>query len=105
MSIKFKVRHDKKLKDVAEVTYECACGCHPNARYTKGSTESGHEHCCCGIVHFAGADAASQLRVYLDERRTQGIDAPDLQYEVEHVTVNAPWGERLSVAYASPKQG
>ncbi|MBI4307087.1 MAG: hypothetical protein HY678_12280 [Chloroflexi bacterium] len=103
MDIKFSVRQSKKDKDVVEVRYDCSCGCHPNARYRRGSADAAHEHCCCGIAHFAGADAAAQLERYLSDRRLQGIDPPEREYSVQTSNVRAPWGEELAVAYAIPK--
>ena len=100
--IAFQVRLPKKGKDIVDVRYDCVCGCHPMARYERGSAQSGRQHCCCGIVHFAGADAGAQLRKYLDERKADGRDTPELKYEVSNASVKAPWGEMLTVTYAEP---
>ena len=88
--------------DVIEVRYTCECGCKPRARYRRGTGEAGHEHCCCGRVHFVGALAEDRLRDYLAERRTPGEDA-DMAYSYHAQAVQAPWGESVAVAYALPK--
>jgi hypothetical protein len=102
--IKFQVRSPKKGRDVVDVRYDCACGCHPMARYERGSVQSGSQHCCCGIVHFAGAEADAQLHRYLQERQADGRDEPGKRYEFGAASVKAPWGEDLPVAYAVPVQ-
>jgi hypothetical protein len=98
----FKVSTPTGARDVAEVRYDCACGCHPNARYQHGAADPAHEHCCCGIVHFAGPGAASSLRAYLDERRKRGDDSDVGPYAIQETTVPAPWGGAVPVAYAIP---
>ncbi len=100
--IKFQVRSPKKGKDIVDVRYDCVCGCHPMARYERGSAQSGSQHCCCGIVHFAGADAGTQIQKYLQERQADGRDGPDKRYELAQTSVKVPWGEELTVAYAQP---
>jgi hypothetical protein len=86
-----------------EVRYDCQCGCKPRARYTQGTDEANHEHCCCGRVHFVGVQAEERLHAYLEERRTQGEDA-EMVYTSYAQTVQAPWGEPVAVAYALPDQ-
>ncbi|MBI2965614.1 MAG: hypothetical protein HYY34_05370 [Chloroflexi bacterium] len=105
MTIKFSAKSPGKKSDAVEVRYDCACGCHPVARYTRGSTEAGHEHCCCGIVHFAGQAAESQLRSYLAERKADGRDTPETRYSLALDSVRAPWGESIEIAYAVPTSG
>jgi len=86
----------------AEVGYDCPCGCTPQARFQKDTTEAGHEHCCCGRAHFVGADGtAAQLENYLAERRAEGEDA-DRVYELSERQVEAPWGGVLTIAFADP---
>ncbi|MBI4336980.1 MAG: hypothetical protein HY683_04035 [Chloroflexi bacterium] len=100
--MEFTVRSPMNKPDVVEVRYDCACGCKPRARYTRGTSEAGHEHCCCGIVHFVGAEASKHLEGYLAERRAKGEDA-DMVYTQHRQQVTAPWGEPVEVAYALPK--
>ncbi len=100
--IKFQARLPKQAIDAVDVRYDCACGCKPAARYERGSAQSGSQHCCCGIVHFAGAGAEAQLRLYLQARQADGRDEPGKRYEFGHATVKAPWDEELPVAYAVP---
>ena len=88
--------------DSAEVGYECSCGCTPRARYHRGSAEAGHEQCCCGLAHFVGPNARTQLEAYLAERRAAGEDA-DRSYTLHDGEVEAPWGGHLPVAYALPE--
>lgn len=97
------VRSPQNKPNVVEVRYDCACGCKPRARYQRGAAESGHEHCCCGQVHFVGDQAMKHLEVYLAERRERGEDA-DMQHRLEQQTVTAPWGEPVAVAFAIPDQ-
>ncbi len=90
--------------DVVEVRYDCQCGCKPRARYHRGADEANYEHCCCGRVHFVGVRADDRLRAYLEERRVRGEDA-DVTYtstSFGKVTLAAPWGEPVTVAYAVP---
>ncbi len=96
--LKFKV---KGSKEQMAVTYSCDCGCTPSADYRQGSGEAGHEHCCCGKVHFAGHGAVEQMEAYLTDRRQQGLD-DGLEYVSTQTEVKAPWGEKVSVAYALP---
>ncbi|MBI3953360.1 MAG: hypothetical protein HY330_02490 [Chloroflexi bacterium] len=102
MALSFGVRAPKGQTDMAWVTYDCACGCHPNARYRRGAAEAAHEHCCCGIVHFVGPEALGALRSYLEERRARGEDADVGPYAVHETRVTAPWGGDLPVAYGLP---
>jgi hypothetical protein len=102
MKIKFSAKKVGNRGDAVEVRYDCSCGCHPAAVVVRGSNEAGHEHCCCGIVHFAGPSAESKLRGYLDARKADGSDAPDAAYAVSTAAVRAPWGSPVEVAYAVP---
>ena len=99
--MEFTVHTLRNQADLVEVRYACGCGCKPRARYQRGTDEAGHEHCCCGRVHFVGARAEERLRDYLAERRVQGEDA-DMVYTFHASTVEAPWGEPVTVAYALP---
>ena len=91
----------REWKGQALVSYKCDCGCKPSARYTPGSAEAGHEHCCCGKVHFAGQGATEQIEEYLANRRQEGLDE-GLAYVLDQTQVKAPWGGALPVAYALP---
>ena len=91
----------RKFKDHAVVAYECACGCTPMAHVYQGSAEAGHEHCCCGRVHFAGIEPMPQMEAYLAQRRIEGLDE-GLSYAFGDAEVQAPWGGTLAVAYALP---
>ena len=97
----FMVRTPLNRPDTVEVRYDCECGCKPRARYLRGSAESGHEHCCCGLVHFVGVQAGAHLATYLEDRRSQGLDS-DVTYSVHSQSVQAPWGDPVSIAYALP---
>jgi len=99
--VEFLVKTPRNKPDTVEVRYDCDCGCKPRARYERGTDDASHEHCCCGQVHFVGARAEARLEEYLAERRSEGIDT-DLQYELHAVTVQAPWGDPVQVAYAVP---
>ncbi len=99
--MQFTVHSARNQADLIEVRYECECGCKPRARYHRGTDEAGHEHCCCGRVHFVGARAGERLRDYLAERRAQGEDT-DMVYTCYTSKVEASWGESVSVAYALP---
>jgi hypothetical protein len=97
------VRAPKGNKEVADVRYDCPCSCHPSAKYRHGAAEAAHEHCCCGNVHFAGANAEAQLRAYLDERKARGEDAERGPYEITTVQLKAPWGDLIEVSYGIPE--
>ncbi len=97
----FTVRSPLNKPDVVEVRYDCACGCKPRARWQRGTAEAGHEHCCCGLVHFVGPEAEGKLKAYLVERKARGEDA-GREYALHTRTVNAPWGDPVSVAYGIP---
>lgn len=97
--MEFAVRTLKDKPDVVEVRYDCSCGCKPRARYQRGTEESGHEHCCCGRVHFVGDKALQQLDAYLQSRRVSGEDARS--YRINVYGVKAPWGS-VAVAYGEP---
>ena len=87
------------------VRYDCACGCKPHAEYEKGSDEVGHEHCCCGRVHFVGKTAHASLEEYLAERKAAGEpdDVARGGYDLHDTTVAAPWGETVPVTYGLPR--
>ena len=70
--MEFIVRKLASRPDTMLVRYDCECGCKPNAEYKQGSDEVGHEHCCCGNVHFLGPNAKEHLEAYLSERKAQG---------------------------------
>ena len=97
--MEFVVRILKNKPDVIEVRYDCACGCKPRARYQRGTEEAGHEHCCCGQVHFVGEQATQHLEAYLAERRATEEDTR--QYTVTEYPVAAPWGA-VPVAFGIP---
>ncbi|MBI4201654.1 MAG: hypothetical protein HY532_00880 [Chloroflexi bacterium] len=82
-----------------EVRYVCDCGCKPRARYQQGAAEAGHEHCCCGRVHFVGNQAAQQMEAYISARRQSGEDLR--HYTVTTHQVPAPWGP-VPVAFGEP---
>ena len=87
-----------------DVAYVCVCGCRPGARVMAGSGEFASEHCCCGRVHFAGADAEGQLRAYMADRAKTDMDAdvaPYVYSEAEAVTES---GVSVAVAYAQPER-
>jgi len=100
--MEFIVRQIGSRPDTMLVRYDCTCGCKPNAEYTQGSSETGHEHCCCGNVHFVGPGARGALEGYLAERRTRGEDADVGEYSVEELSVADPWGGQVAVAYGTP---
>lgn len=100
LNLKFKSKKGDSPDQVV-VSYSCDCGCKPEARYAKGATESGQEHCCCGKVHFAGPNAEQELGEYLAGRRASGQDE-GLGYDLDLDSVTTPWGESLPVAYALP---
>lgn len=99
--MEFIVRSPLNQPDVAEVRYDCPCGCKPRARYTRNTEDAGHEHCCCGIVHFIGAEAVKRLQEYMADRATRDMDA-GLKYTYHTQDVKAPWGQNITVAYGLP---
>ena len=98
----FIVRQLTSRPDTMLVRYDCSCGCKPNAEYRQGTEETGHEHCCCGKVHFVGPEARQALEAYLGERRTRGEDADVGEYTIEETAVADPWGGQVAVAYGIP---
>ena len=100
--MEFIVRIPKNSLDEMEVRYDCACGCKPRARYQRGTDEAGHEHCCCGQVHFVGTRAEELLKAYLDDRSAHGLDAELGGYSLHVQEVETPWGGPVPVAYAVP---
>lgn len=101
--MEFIVRQLSSRPDTVLVRYDCPCGCKPGVEYKQQSEEVGHEHCCCGNVHFVGKDSREHLQAYLDDRKAQGMDEEVGGYTLEDTTVSAPWGETISVTYALPK--
>ena len=99
--MEFVVRSPMNKPDVVEVRYDCDCGCKPRARYQRGTSEAGHEHCCCGRVHFVGVEAPRHLEDYLEQRQASGEDA-GLSYAITVEEVTAPWGEPVPVAFGMP---
>ena len=98
--MEFAVRTLKDKPDVVEVRYDCVCGCKPRARYARGSDEAGHEHCCCGRVHFVGSKANEKLEAYIAQRRATGEDTR--HYALAQYQVTAPWGP-VPVAFGTPE--
>lgn len=101
--MEFIVRPVSARPDTMIVRYDCECGCKPNARYQQGTQEVGHEHCCCGNVHFVGPEAKERLEAYLSERKSQGMDEDVGGHTIYETQVAAPWGGTVPVAYALPK--
>ncbi|MBI2166077.1 MAG: hypothetical protein HYU29_06720 [Chloroflexi bacterium] len=99
--MEFFVRVPLNKPSTVEVRYDCACGCKPRARFERGSSQAGFEHCCCGRVHFVGDEAVPQLEVYLRDRRTSGKDSRS--YALSQYQVTAPWGP-VPVAFGTPDQ-
>ena len=99
--VEFVVRTPMNKPDMVEVRYECDCGCKPRARYQRGSSEAGHEQCCCGRVHFVGMDAKGRLEAYLQEQVTSGEDI-GTHYTISTEEVTASWGETVAVAFGVP---
>jgi hypothetical protein len=87
-SANFVVRAPMNKPDVVEVRYDCDCGCKPRARYQCGSSEAGHDQCCCGRVHFVGMDAQGGLETYLQEKGA-GIEGAETHYTVSTEEVTA----------------
>lgn len=100
--MEFVVRELSSRPGTVLVRYDCECGCKPGAEYKRGSEEAGHEHCCCGNVHFAGPDARQQLESYLADRKAQGMDEERGGYVVSETQVADPQGGTLPIAYALP---
>ena len=98
----FIVRPMTSRTDTALVRYDCECGCKPNAKYVQGSSEVGHEHCCCGNVHFVGPNARAELTQYLEARKATNEDAGRGEYSIYEESVEAPWGGTIPVAYGIP---
>lgn len=98
----FIVRQLSARPDTVLVRYDCECGCKPGAEYQQNSSESGHEHCCCGNVHFVGPNAWRDLEAYLAERKAQGMDAERGGYNIHETSVDLPWSGKLPVAYGMP---
>lgn len=101
--MEFVVRALPNRPNTLEARYDCACGCKPRARYEKGTADAGHEHCCCGNVHFVGSEAEHKMQAYLAERKTKGEDV-GLSYSVERGQLQAPWGQPVEWAFAVPNK-
>ena len=86
-----------------EVVYQCVCGCRPTARIEAGSGEFGREHCCCGRVHFAGAEPERQLRSYMAERAKTNMDEDVAPYVYAESEATTESGRNIEVAYAQPE--
>jgi hypothetical protein len=79
------------------VTYTCGCPCVPTARPLDSGP--GHEHCCCGKVHFVGTGAAAALDAYLAERKATRKREPEYTRGATAVAL----GDRpVEVAWAFP---
>lgn len=104
MKLKFLARSPQGKPNVIEARYDCDCGCKPRARYERGTELGGHEHCCCGKVHFVGINAEKQLKEYLAQRSEQGLDNDVGGYTLYNEQIAAPWGESIPIAYALPNQ-
>lgn len=79
------------------ITYTCGCPCVPTAAPSEAGP--GHEHCCCGKVHFVGSGAAAALDTYLAERKATKKREPD--YTRGATTVSMA-GAPVEVAWAFP---
>jgi len=82
------------------VTYTCGCSCTPTAR-PRSADEAGMEHCCCGKVHFVGANAANALAAYLGDRKQRRKNEP--AYELGVTAVRLAKGP-VEVAWAFPQE-
>jgi hypothetical protein len=100
--MEFIVRQLSARPDTVLVRYDCACGCKPGAEYRQAGGEVGHEHCCCGNVHFVGPDARRRLETYLAERRSQGMDRARGEYTIQETQITTPWAETVPVAFGRP---
>lgn len=102
--MEFIVRQLSSRPDTILVRYDCPCGCKPNAEYQQGSQEVNFEHCCCGNIHFVGHAARAKLDAYLSGRKALGMleDMERGNYAVSETAVDAPWGERVPVAFGIP---
>ena len=100
--MEFSARQLSSRPDTVLVRYDCECGCKPGAEYKQGAEEAGHEHCCCGNVHFAGPGAREQLEAYLADRKGQGMDDERGGYTLHETQVPSPWGDIIPIAYGLP---
>ena len=80
------------------VTYTCGCPCTPTARPASDGSP-GHEHCCCGRVHFVGAGASSALAGYLADRKRRRKSEPE--YTVGEASIQLG-GAVAEIAWAFP---
>ena len=100
--MEFIVRAPLNRPHAVKVCYDCACGCKPRAWHDQGGThKANYEHYCCGQIHFAGHQAEERLRSYLEERRSQGLDAKQV-HTTETQLVAATWGDLVPAAIAVP---
>ena len=80
------------------VTYTCGCPCTPTAR-PDATGKAGHEHCCCGKVHFVGDSAASDLAAYISDRQAKRKREPDYTFGKTAIVLG---GREREVAWAFP---
>lgn len=80
------------------VTYTCGCECVPTTRPAADGSP-GHEHCCCGKVHFVGRGAESALTAYLADRKATRKREPDYERGTAEVALG---GRPVEVAWAFP---
>lgn len=85
-------------EDGPGVTYTCGCPCTPTTRPAADGSP-GHEHCCCGKVHFVGPGASSALAAYLAARKTRRRREPD--YALGDASI-AFLGAQAEIAWAFP---
>lgn len=89
---------DFQVVESGGITYTCGCPCEPTASPAADGAP-GHEHCCCGKVHFVGEGAASAMKAYLAERKAKRRREPD--YTIGETRVATASGA-IEVAWAFP---
>ena len=99
--MEFIVRSPLNQPDVAEVRYDCACGCKPRARYTRNTQDAGHEHCCWGTCILWARRRRKNCKRTWQTAGGKGEDS-GMAYTYYAKGVKTPWGESVSVAYALP---
>lgn len=82
------------------VSYTCGCECTPTARPAADGSP-GHEHCCCGKVHFVGTEARGALETYLAERKLKRKREPEYELGTTYIELA---GAAREVAWAFPKE-
>ncbi len=82
------------------VSYTCGCPCSPTASPAEDGSP-GHEHCCCGKVHFVGTGARSALEAYLAERRLSRKREPE--YDIGETSIELVGASR-EIAWAFPRE-